>query len=225
LPTLEWRRRLSNARLASASLAHPAQRQAGARHRGAVGHRRRRCVRALRLRARRARTGPRTRKARRVCVRRGSRSNTQQTVVMNLRWDARALQDLQDISRYLGTHASPAAAERIRKHLRTRAHRLRTRPLIGVASSNPENAHSPPHPLSLSQGSSAAHGHVTQRSCTRESCPIARRVARLKMRMVRARSCPCLHAQLPTTRRANSAAPVDELQFCDGGFDFRQCLA
>ena len=34
---------------------------------------------------------------------------------MNLRWDARALQDLRDIRSYIAVHGSPAAADRVRQ--------------------------------------------------------------------------------------------------------------
>jgi plasmid stabilization system protein ParE len=63
---------------------------------------------------------------------------------MNLRWRPRALQDLRDIRSYIATHASPAAADRVRRHLRARADRLRASPFIGVASSNPEIRILPP---------------------------------------------------------------------------------
>ena len=53
---------------------------------------------------------------------------------MRLRWDARALQDLRDIRRYIGAHGSPAAADRVRQHLRTRVDRLLTNPSIGVVT-------------------------------------------------------------------------------------------
>jgi plasmid stabilization system protein ParE len=55
---------------------------------------------------------------------------------MNLRWDARALQDLRDIRSYLAVHGSPAAADRVRQRLRARVHRLLTNPFIGVATTN-----------------------------------------------------------------------------------------
>jgi toxin ParE1/3/4 len=63
---------------------------------------------------------------------------------MNVRWDVRALEDLRDIRRYVGERASPAAADRVREHLRTRIARLLTRPLIGVLTSNPEIRILPP---------------------------------------------------------------------------------
>ena len=56
---------------------------------------------------------------------------------MNLRWDARALQDLRDIRNYIARHSSPAAADRVRDHVRTRVYRLLTTPFIGVATTNP----------------------------------------------------------------------------------------
>ena len=55
---------------------------------------------------------------------------------MNLRWDARALQDLRDIRSYIAAHGSPAAADHIRQHLRARVVRLLTNPAIGVATTN-----------------------------------------------------------------------------------------
>jgi plasmid stabilization system protein ParE len=63
---------------------------------------------------------------------------------VNLRWDARAVRDLRDIRRYIAIHGSPAAADRVRRHLRTRIQRLRTNPLIGVISSNPDIRILPP---------------------------------------------------------------------------------
>jgi plasmid stabilization system protein ParE len=63
---------------------------------------------------------------------------------MNLRWRPRALRDLRDICSYIAAHGSPAAADRVRRHLRSRADRLRTSPLIGVASSNPQIRILPP---------------------------------------------------------------------------------
>jgi toxin ParE1/3/4 len=63
---------------------------------------------------------------------------------MRLRWDARALQDLRDIRRYIGAHGSPAAADRVRQHLRTRVDRLLTNPSIGVVTNNPQIRILPP---------------------------------------------------------------------------------
>jgi toxin ParE1/3/4 len=63
---------------------------------------------------------------------------------MRLRWDSRALQDLQDIRSYIAAHGSPAAADRVRRHLRTRAQRLAKTPFIGVVSSNPDVRILPP---------------------------------------------------------------------------------
>jgi toxin ParE1/3/4 len=63
---------------------------------------------------------------------------------MNIRWDVRALDDLREIRRYIAKHGSPAAADRVREHLRTRIERLITRPLIGVFTSNPEIRILPP---------------------------------------------------------------------------------
>jgi toxin ParE1/3/4 len=63
---------------------------------------------------------------------------------MNIRWDARALEDLRDIRRYIAHHGSSAAADRVRRHLRTRIERLLTRPLIGVLTGNPEIRILPP---------------------------------------------------------------------------------
>jgi plasmid stabilization system protein ParE len=47
---------------------------------------------------------------------------------MNIRWDIRALDDLRNIRRYIAQHGSPAAADRVRDHLRTRIERLIARP-------------------------------------------------------------------------------------------------
>ena len=63
---------------------------------------------------------------------------------MNLRWDARALQDLRDIRSYVAVHGSPAAADRVRQHLYTRVYRLLTNPFIGVATTNPQIRILPP---------------------------------------------------------------------------------
>ena len=63
---------------------------------------------------------------------------------MNLRWDARALQDLRDIRSYVAVHGSPAAADRVRQHLHTRVYRSLTNPFIGVATTNPQIRILPP---------------------------------------------------------------------------------
>jgi toxin ParE1/3/4 len=63
---------------------------------------------------------------------------------MNLRWRPRALHDLRDIRSYIAAHGASSAADRVRQHLRDRASRLRTNPLIGVVSSNPEIRVLPP---------------------------------------------------------------------------------
>ena len=63
---------------------------------------------------------------------------------MNLRWDRRALQDLHDIRAYIAANASPAAAARVRGHLRARIDPLRANPFIGVTSSNPDIRVLPP---------------------------------------------------------------------------------
>jgi toxin ParE1/3/4 len=63
---------------------------------------------------------------------------------MKLRWDARAVQDLRDIRRYIAAHGSPAAADRVRRHLRTRVDRLLTNPFIGVITTNPQIRILPP---------------------------------------------------------------------------------
>jgi plasmid stabilization system protein ParE len=55
---------------------------------------------------------------------------------MRLLWRLRALQDLRDIRDYITAHGSPTAADRVRRHLRVRADRLRTSPFIGVVTSN-----------------------------------------------------------------------------------------
>jgi plasmid stabilization system protein ParE len=56
---------------------------------------------------------------------------------MKLRWDPCAIQDLREIGQYIAAHGSRAAANRVRRHLKTRADRLRTNPRLGVASINP----------------------------------------------------------------------------------------
>jgi plasmid stabilization system protein ParE len=56
---------------------------------------------------------------------------------MKLRWDARALQDIRDIRNFIVAHGSAGAADRVRLHLRSRAHRLLTNPFIGIVSTNP----------------------------------------------------------------------------------------
>src|SRR6516165_7471784 len=63
---------------------------------------------------------------------------------MNLRWDARALQDIRDIRSYIAAHGSRSAADRVRQHLRTRVHRLLANPFIGVATTNPQIRILPP---------------------------------------------------------------------------------
>jgi plasmid stabilization system protein ParE len=63
---------------------------------------------------------------------------------MRLRWRPRALQDLRDIRSYIAAHSSPTAAERVRRHLRTRAARLLDSPSIGVVTSDPEIRILPP---------------------------------------------------------------------------------
>jgi len=63
---------------------------------------------------------------------------------MNLRWDVRAPSDLRDIRCYIAQHGSPAAADRVRVHLRTRVELLLRRPLIGVLTGNPEIRILPP---------------------------------------------------------------------------------
>jgi plasmid stabilization system protein ParE len=57
---------------------------------------------------------------------------------MNLRWDPRAVRDLREIRDYISVHGSPAAANRVRKHLLKRAGLLRTSPFLGARTSNPE---------------------------------------------------------------------------------------
>jgi plasmid stabilization system protein ParE len=63
---------------------------------------------------------------------------------MNLRWDARALEDIRDIRSYIAVHGLPAAADRVRQHLRNRIYRLLTNPFMGVATSNPQIRILPP---------------------------------------------------------------------------------
>jgi plasmid stabilization system protein ParE len=63
---------------------------------------------------------------------------------MKLRFDPRAVQDLHDIRDYLVSRASERAAEVVRRHLRTRIERLKSHPLIGIATNNPEIRMLPP---------------------------------------------------------------------------------
>ena len=63
---------------------------------------------------------------------------------MNLRWDARALRDLRAIRNYIAAQSSPAAADRVRQHLRNRVNRLLTNPFIGVVTTNPQIRILPP---------------------------------------------------------------------------------
>ena len=63
---------------------------------------------------------------------------------MNLRWDARALQDLRAIRSYIAAQGSPAAADHVRQHLRNRVNRLLTNPFIGVVTTNPQIRILPP---------------------------------------------------------------------------------
>jgi plasmid stabilization system protein ParE len=63
---------------------------------------------------------------------------------MNLRWDARVLQDLRAIRSYIAARGSPAAADRVRQHLRNRVNRLLTNPFIGVVTTNPQIRILPP---------------------------------------------------------------------------------
>ena len=63
---------------------------------------------------------------------------------MKLRFDPRAIQDLHDIRAYLVAHASRQAAEVVGRHLRTRIERLKSLPLIGIATDNPEVRVLPP---------------------------------------------------------------------------------
>jgi addiction module RelE/StbE family toxin len=63
---------------------------------------------------------------------------------MRLRYDPRAIQDLQDIRDYLTAQASAKAAEVIRRHLRARIERLGAHPFIGIATDNPDIRVLPP---------------------------------------------------------------------------------
>jgi len=63
---------------------------------------------------------------------------------MTIRWRPRALGDLREIARYIAEHGSPASAERVRRHLRTRIHRLQKHPRIGRPTSNPDIRILPP---------------------------------------------------------------------------------
>ena len=57
---------------------------------------------------------------------------------MNRRWDPRAIQDVNDIHRYIAANGSEGAAERVRQHLHARIDQLRGHPYLGRKSSNPE---------------------------------------------------------------------------------------
>jgi plasmid stabilization system protein ParE len=63
---------------------------------------------------------------------------------MKLRWDPRALQDLREIRSYIAEHGSPAAADRVRQHLRIRIDGLLAHPFIGAVTTNPEIRILPP---------------------------------------------------------------------------------
>ena len=63
---------------------------------------------------------------------------------MKVRFDARAVEDLREIRRYIAEHGSTEAAERVRKHLRARCLRLKDFPLMGVASAQLEVRVLPP---------------------------------------------------------------------------------
>jgi plasmid stabilization system protein ParE len=56
---------------------------------------------------------------------------------MKLRWDAQALQDIREIYHYVAASGSRAAADRVRRHFRTRARMLLQSPRLGVPSSQP----------------------------------------------------------------------------------------
>jgi plasmid stabilization system protein ParE len=58
-------------------------------------------------------------------------------MALKLRLDPRAKRDLVEIRTYLLDHAGPAAANRVREHLRVRFHRLRGNPMIGVVTAEP----------------------------------------------------------------------------------------
>ena len=63
---------------------------------------------------------------------------------LKLRYDARALDDLREIRAHTTSHGSPAAAERVRRDLRTNINRLAKTPLIGTVSSLPDVRILPP---------------------------------------------------------------------------------
>ena len=57
---------------------------------------------------------------------------------MKVRLDEQAKRDLVDIRTYLMRHASPAAAERVQSHLRSRINGLGRHPYIGTRASEPD---------------------------------------------------------------------------------------
>lgn len=57
---------------------------------------------------------------------------------MKVRLDQQARRDLIDIRTYLCQHASPAAAERVQRHLQTRIKGLGRHPHIGTRTSDPD---------------------------------------------------------------------------------------
>lgn len=63
---------------------------------------------------------------------------------MNLRYDARAVQDLRDIRSYIAAQGAPDAADRVRRHLRARIGRLLQHPMIGTVASIPNIRILPP---------------------------------------------------------------------------------
>lgn len=63
---------------------------------------------------------------------------------MKLRFDARAVRDLRDIRSYIAAQGAPAAAERVRRHLRASINRLSKTPMMGTISSIPEVRILPP---------------------------------------------------------------------------------
>jgi toxin ParE1/3/4 len=63
---------------------------------------------------------------------------------MKLRYDARAIEDLREIRNYIAAHGAPAAADRVRQHLRASINRLPKTPLMGTISSIPDIRILPP---------------------------------------------------------------------------------
>ena len=63
---------------------------------------------------------------------------------MKLRLDPQAAKDIKEIRAYLLAEAGPAAADRVRSHLRKRMEGLRHNPRLGVATTEPDIRILPP---------------------------------------------------------------------------------